>query len=80
MMAQRGVEVEHYSIFNLGPRWGGWLTPRLGRFTLGKDPAPFVQKAGWATGSVWTGVEILAPHRDSIPPRTDQPVASRYTD
>jgi len=32
-----------------------WSTPRSGRFTPGKDPLPFVQEAGWATGSVWTG-------------------------
>ena len=32
-----------------------WSTPRSGRFTPGKDPLPFVQEAGWTTGSVWTG-------------------------
>ena len=26
-----------YSYFNLGARWGGWLTPRPGRFTPGKE-------------------------------------------
>ena len=41
-------------------RWGGWSAPRLGRFTPGKDPIPIVQKAGWATGPVWTGAENLA--------------------
>ena len=39
---------------------GGWLAPRPGRFTPGKDPVPIVQKAGWATGPVWTGAENLA--------------------
>ena len=39
---------------------GGWLTPRPGRFTPGKDPVPIVQEAGWAPGPVWTGVENLA--------------------
>jgi hypothetical protein len=29
--------------------------------TLGKDPVPVVQEAGWAPGPVWTGAEILAP-------------------
>ena len=29
--------------------------------TPGKDPAPLVQEAGWASGPVWTGAEILAP-------------------
>ena len=28
-----GVEVWLYFCFNLGARWGGWLTPRLGRLT-----------------------------------------------
>ena len=39
----------------------GWLTPRLCRFTPGKDPVPIVQEAGWATGPVWTGAENLVP-------------------
>ena len=26
--------------------WGGWSTPRPGRFSPGKDPVPFVQEAG----------------------------------
>jgi len=30
-------------------------------FTLGKDPVPIVQEAGWAPGLVWTGAENLAP-------------------
>jgi hypothetical protein len=25
---------------NLGARWGGWLTPRPGRFTPGNKPGP----------------------------------------
>ena len=29
-------------------RWGGWLAPRPGRFTPGKDLVPIVQEAGWA--------------------------------
>jgi hypothetical protein len=32
----------------------------------GKEPVPIIQEAGWATGPVWTGAEIL-PHRDLIP-------------
>jgi hypothetical protein len=31
--AQRGVEVQPYSFFNRGARWGGWSTPCSGRFT-----------------------------------------------
>ena len=41
-----------------------------------EDPVPIVQEAGWAPGPVWMGAENLAPTRI---PRTDQPVASRYT-
>ena len=40
---------------------GGWLTPRPGRFTPGKDPVPILQEARWATEPVWTGAENLAP-------------------
>ena len=45
----------------------GGAAPRSGSFTPGKYPVPIVQEAGWAPGPVWTGVENLAPHRDSIP-------------
>jgi len=38
----------------------GWSTPRLGRFSAGKDPVPIVQEVGWASGPVWTGAENLA--------------------
>jgi hypothetical protein len=30
-------------------------------FTLGKDPVPIVQEAGWASQPVWIGAENLAP-------------------
>jgi len=42
------------------------VTPRP-LFTPGKNLVPMAQEAGWAPGSVWIGVENLAPHRDSIP-------------
>ena len=44
------------SFFNLGSRWGGWSTPRPGRFTPGKDPITIVQKLGGPqgrSGRVW---------------------------
>ena len=44
----------------IGFRWGGWSTPRLGRFTPGKDPVPIVLEAGWDPGPVWRGAENLA--------------------
>ena len=46
---------------------GGWSTPSPGRFTPQKVPVLIVQEAGWASGPVWTDVENLASHRDSIP-------------
>ena len=39
--------------------WGVSVTPR--QITLGKDPVPIVQEAGWAQGPVWTGAENFAP-------------------
>ena len=54
----------------------GWVvssTPRP-HFTLGKDPVPILQEAGWAPGSVWTGGKSR-PHRDSIP---DRPARSQF--
>jgi hypothetical protein len=43
--SRSGVEVLFYSFFNLGARWGGWSTPRRGRFTPEKDPVPIVYEA-----------------------------------
>ena len=40
-----------------GARWGGWSTPRPGRFTLKKDSVA----NGWAPRPVWTCAENLAP-------------------
>jgi hypothetical protein len=37
--------------------------------TLGKDPVPIVQEAGWAPGPVWTSAENLAPTRIRSPDR-----------
>ena len=37
-----GAQVQHYSIFNIGARWGTWLTPRPGMFLHGNDPVPIV--------------------------------------
>ena len=48
-------------------------------FTPGKDPVPIVHEAGWVTGPVWTGAEILA-SPPAFDPRTVKPVASRYAD
>jgi len=37
---------------------GGWLRPLYPRE---RDPVHIVQEAQWASGSVWTAAEILAP-------------------
>jgi hypothetical protein len=42
-------------------------------------PVHIVQEAVWATWTVWTGAENLAPPL-GFDPRIVQPVASRYTD
>jgi hypothetical protein len=42
MQAQRGVDIKLYSFLNFGARWGGWSTPRPGRFTPENDPVPIV--------------------------------------
>jgi hypothetical protein len=48
-------------ILNIGARWGGSSTPRLGRFTPAKDPhVPTVQEAGRTPGSIWTCVDRSA--------------------
>jgi hypothetical protein len=44
------------------------VTPRP-LFTPGKDPVPLVPEAGWASGSVWTGAENLAPTGVRFPDR-----------
>ena len=43
-----GVDAWLYSFFNLSARWGGWSTPRTGRFTLRKDHLTIVQEAVYA--------------------------------
>ena len=52
-----------------GTRWGWRGLPHSPAFsTLGKNPVPIVQEAGWVSGPVWTGGKSR-PHRDSIPDR-----------
>ena len=46
--AQRGVDIQFYSFFNLRANVGGGFNP-------GEDPVPILQEAGWAPGPVWTG-------------------------
>ena len=56
----------------------GWLTQGPGCFTPGYETVPVAQQARWAPNPVWTGMENLAPHGDSIPGMF--PIASLYTD
>ena len=77
-----GPEREYRFSSTLSLTWavhgGVWLTPRPGRCTRGNDAVPIVQEAGWATGSVWTSAENLAP--TEFDPETVQLVASHSTD
>jgi hypothetical protein len=57
MKAQKG---QLYTFFNLGARWGGWLTPRPGSFTPWNDSVSSVQEDEWAQRPVRTCTENLA--------------------
>ena len=58
---------------------GGWLTPRANRFTSGKETRyPLCRKLGGTQGQSGWLRKISPP--PGFDPRTDQPVASRYTD
>jgi hypothetical protein len=58
-------------------RWEFNATPRP-LYPRERDPVPNVQEAGWAPGSVWTGLKNLT--STGINPRTVQPVTSHCTD
>jgi hypothetical protein len=74
-----GVEVQLYSFFNLGARWGGWSTPRLDRFTIRKETRyQLYRSLGGSQGRSGRMRKISPPL--GFDPRTVQPVASRYTD
>jgi hypothetical protein len=62
---------------NLGAKWGGLLTSRLGRFIPGKEPVPSVYEAGYLQGRI-ERLQKTSPLL-GFDPRTAQPVASRYT-
>ena len=67
MKAQRGVDVQFYSFFNLSVVPGP-LYPRK------TESVPIVWEAGWNSGPVWTGVENLAPigiRSPDRPPRSE---------
>jgi hypothetical protein len=57
-----GVEVQLYSFFNLGARWGRVVnTTPWPLYLRGRDSVPIVQVAGWGPGPVGTGAENVAP-------------------
>jgi hypothetical protein len=56
--AQRGVEIQLYSFFNLSGRLEVGIQCHA---TAALLLVPFVKEAVWAPGSVWTGAENLAP-------------------
>jgi len=58
--------------------WGWCLKPRPDYFTPWYDPVPVEQEAVRALGQGWNGMENSPP--PGYPPRTVQPVESRYTD
>jgi hypothetical protein len=63
-----GVEVQLYSFFMLGARWGCVVnaTPRA-LYPWERDPVFLEHEAGWTAGSVLKGAISLSPQRDSIP-------------
>ena len=77
-MPRGGVEVQLYSFFNLGARWGEWLTPRLGRFTPMKETRyPLYRRLDGPQGRSGPVRKIHTP--PEFDPRTVQLVASRCT-
>ena len=48
---------------------------------LARDPVPILQGDAWAPRTVWKGAKYLAPRPPPwFDPRTNPPVANRYTD
>jgi hypothetical protein len=79
MLAVKIVEVYLHSFFNFGARWGGWSTPRPGRFTPGKESRyPLYRRLRGPQGRSGQGQRISPP--PGFDPRTVQPVMTRYSD
>ena len=66
-----------YSFFNLDARWGEWLTPRLGRFTPGKETLYPLYRRLDGLQDRSGRVQKMSPQL-GFDPRTVQPVASHY--
>ena len=75
-----GVEVYLYSFFNFGAKWGGWSTPRSGRFNPGKTRYPLYRRLGGPRAGL-TGAENLAPtgiRSPDLPARSESLYRLRY--
>ena len=75
MEAQKGVEVQLYSFFNIGAKWG-WAVNATPRPLNPQEKDAVLQEAEWAAAPVLTGRKILT--LTEIHPRNLQPVTSRY--
>jgi len=61
------VDILLYFFFNLCPTWGGWSTPRPGRFTTRERPVTHFT-VGWVGSKAGLdGCEISSLHGGSIP-------------
>ena len=78
MKAQRSVEVEPYSFFNLGARGDGWSTPRFGCCTHGIEIRyPFLRGMSGPQGRSGRVRKTSLP--PGFDPRTVQSVENRHT-
>ena len=84
MKVLRGAEGQLYSFFNLGAGWGGWLTPRPGSFTRGKETrcplyrtmGEFQRRSGQAQNLSLTG--IRSPDRPARSESLYRPHSNEY--
>ena len=77
--AQRRSRVIALLFFKPGARWGGWSTPRPGRFTPGKRPGTHCIGGRVGPRAGLDGCEKSRPPLGYDLP-TVQPIASHYTD
>jgi len=78
MKAQRGVDDSPTLSLTSTLNGGGWSSPRLGRFSLGKDPVPGT--GGWVDPRAHLDGCGKSRPPPGFDPRTVQPVASRFHD
>jgi hypothetical protein len=82
MMVKRGfgwVQVQLYSLFNLGDRWEWMVNMKpWPLYHWKRDPVSILQEAWWASVQVWTATENLAPAE--FKPQIVQPTVNYFTD